>query len=95
MLVLTMSSSNFKNEFAQILILFWFPSHMCICHIKIIAARDEEDKMANGVGIDLILRNNILIALLADHSKNRIDCGQASNRTWKCGGVKVSAVVKN
>lgn len=81
-----MSSSNFKNEFAEILILFWFPSRMCICHIKIIAARDEEDKMANGVGIDLILHNNILIALLADHSKNRIDCEPASNRTWKWGG---------
>ena len=88
MLVLTMSSSNFKNEFAQILILFWFPSHMCICHIKIIAVRDE-DKMAIGVGIDLILHNNILIALLADHSKNRIDCGPASNRTWKWGGSKL------
>lgn len=86
MLVLTMSSSNFKNEFAEILILFWFTSRMCICHIKIIAARDEEDKMANGVGIDLILHNNILIALLADHSKNRIDCEPASNRTWKWGG---------
>jgi len=84
-----MSSSNFKNEFAEILILFWFPSRMCICHIKIIAARDEEDKMANGVGIDLILHNNILIALLADHSKNRIDCGPASNRTWKWGGSKL------
>lgn len=81
-----MSSSNFKNEFAEILILFWFTSRMCICHIKIIAARDEEDKMANGVGIDLILHNNILIALLADHSKNRIDCEPASNRTWKWGG---------
>jgi hypothetical protein len=54
-LVLTMSSSNFKNEFAQILILFWFPSHVCICDNKIMAGRGEEDKMANGVGIDLIL----------------------------------------
>lgn len=62
-------------------------------HIKIIAARDGEDKMANGVSIDLILHNTILIALLADHSKNRIDRGPASNMTWKCGGVKVSAVV--
>ncbi len=63
-------------------------------HIKIIAARDGEDKMANGVSIDLILHNTILIALLADHSKNRIDRGPANNNmTWKCGGVKVSAVV--
>ena len=83
MLVLTMSSSNFKNEFAQILILFWFPSHMCICHIKTIAARDE-DKMANGVGIDLILQDTILISLLADGSKDRIDCGPGSEMTWKC-----------
>ena len=42
--------------------------------------------MANGVGIDLILHDTILIALLADHSKNRIDCGPASNMTWKCAG---------
>jgi hypothetical protein len=47
-----MSSSNFKNEFAQILIIFWFPAHVCMYDINIIAARDGEDKMANGVGID-------------------------------------------
>lgn len=84
--VLTMSSSNFKNEFAQILILFWLPSHMCTCHIKTIEARDGEDKMANGVGIDLNLQDTIPISLLAAHSKNKIDCGPASNMTWKCGG---------
>ena len=92
-----MSSSNFKNEFAQILILFWFPSHVCMCDIKIIAARDGEDKMANGVGIDLILHDTILIALLADGSKDRIDCGPGSDMTWKCGESKLAHLssVKN
>ena len=79
-----MSSSNFKNEFAQILIIFWFPAHVCMCDINIIAARDGEDKIANGVGIDLILHETILISLLADGSKYRIDCGPGSEMTWKC-----------
>ena len=70
-----MSSSNFKNEFAQILIIFWFPAHVCKCDINIIAARDGEDKMANGVGIDLILHDTILISLLADGSKDRLIVG--------------------
>ena len=88
-----MSSSNFKNEFAQILIIFWFPAHVCMYDINIIAARDGEDKMTNGVGIDLILHDTILISLLADGSKDRIDCGPGSDMTWKCGGVEVSGLV--
>lgn len=76
-----MSSSNFKNEFAQLLILFWFPAHVCICDNNIIARRGGEDKMTNGVGIDLILHDTILIALLADGSKGRIDCGPGSDTT--------------
>ena len=92
-----MSSSNFKNEFAQILILFWFPAHVCICDNNIIAGRDGEDKMANGVGIDLILHDTILISLLADGSKDRIDCGPGSDMTWKCGESKLAhfSKVKN
>ena len=61
-----MSSSNFKNEFAQILIFFWFPAHLCICDNNIIEGRDGEHKMANGVGIDLILHDTILIWLLTE-----------------------------
>ena len=77
-----MSSSNFKNEFAQILIIFWFPAHVCMYDINIIAARDGEDKMTNGVGTDLILHDTILISLLADGSKDRIDCGPGSDMIW-------------
>jgi hypothetical protein len=88
-----MSSSNFKNEFAQILIIFWFPAHVCMYDINIIAARDGEDKMTNGVGIDLILHDTILISLLADGSKDRIDCGTRSDMTWKCEESKVSGLV--
>jgi len=73
-----MSSSNFKIEFAQILIIFWFTAHVCMYDINIIAARYGEDKMTNGVGIDLILHDTILISLLADGSKDRIDCGPGS-----------------
>lgn len=70
-----MSSSNFKIEFAQILIIFWFPAHVCMYDINIIAARYGEDKMTNGVGIDLTLHDTILISLLADASKDMIDWG--------------------
>ena len=73
-----MSSSNFKIEFAQILIIFWFPAHVCMYDINIIAARYGEDKRTNDVGIDLILHDTILISLLADGSKDRIDCGPGS-----------------
>jgi hypothetical protein len=79
-----MSSSNFKNEFAQILIIFCFPAHVCMYDINIIMARDGEDKMTNGFGIDLILHDTILISLLADGSKDRIECGPGSDMTWKC-----------
>jgi hypothetical protein len=88
-----MSSSNFKNEFAQILILFWFPAHVCMYDINIIAARDGEDKMMNGVGIDLILHDTLLISLLADGSKDRIDCGPTSDMTWKSEESKVRGLV--
>jgi hypothetical protein len=88
-----MSSSNFKNEFAQILILFWFPAHVCMYDINIKAARDGEDKMMNGVGIDLILHDTLLISLLADGSKDRIDCGTRSDMTWKFEESKVSGLV--
>lgn len=92
-----MSSSNFKNEFAQILIIFWFPAHMCMYDINIIAARYGEDKMTNGVGIDLILHDTILISLLADGSKDRIDCGPGSDMIWKCKESKLADLsnVKN
>ena len=70
-----MSSSNFKNEFAQILILFLFPAHVCICDNNIMAGRERQDKMAEGVGIDLILHDTILIALLADGSKDGLIVG--------------------
>lgn len=90
-----MSSSNFKIEFAQILIIFWFPAHVCMYDINIIAARYGEDKMTNGVGIDLILYDTILISLLADGSKDRIDCGPGM--TWKCEESKLADLsnVKN
>ena len=78
-----MSNSNFKNEFAQILILFWFPSHVCMCDNDILAGRDGEIK-TESVGIDLILHDNILISLLADGSEDRIDCRPMSDMTWKC-----------
>ena len=39
-----------------------------MCDVNIIAARDGED----------------LISLLADGSKDRIDCGPGSEMTWKC-----------
>ena len=80
-----MSNSNFKNEFAQILILFWFPAHVCISNNNILAGRDGADKIANGVDIDLILHDTILVHLLADGSMDRIDCGPGNDRTWKCG----------
>ena len=83
-----MSSSNFKNEFAQILIIFWFPAHVWMYYINIIAARDGEDKMTNGVRIDLILHDTILISLLADGSKDRIDM------TWKCEESKLADLSK-
>ena len=89
-----MSSSNFKIEFAQILIIFWFPAHMCIYDINIIAARYGEDKMTNGVGIDLILHDTILFSLLADGSKDRIDCGPGSDTTWKCEESKLADLSK-
>jgi hypothetical protein len=89
-----MSSSNFKNEFAQILIIFWFPAHVCMYDINIIEARDGEDKMANGVGIDLILHDTILISLLADGSKDRIDCGPGCDKTWKCEESKLADLSK-
>ena len=89
-----MSSSNFKNEFAQILILFWFPAHVCMYDINIIAARDGEDKMTNSVGIDLILHDTILISLPADGSKDRIDCGPGSDTTWKCEESKLADLSK-
>ena len=52
-----------------------FPAHVCICDNNIIAGRERQDKMANGVGIDLILHDTILIALLADGSKDGLIVG--------------------
>ncbi len=41
--------------------------------------REETERIyGNGVGIDQILHDSILIALLADGSKDRIDCGPES-----------------
>ena len=59
-----------------------------MCDINIIAARDGDDKMTNGVGIDLILYDSIVIALLADGSKNRVDSGPGNDTSWKCGETK-------
>ena len=69
---------------------------MCICDNNIIAGRDGEDKMANSVGIDLILHDTILIALLADGSKDGIDCWLGSD-TRKSGESKLAhySKVKN
>jgi hypothetical protein len=89
-----MSSSNFKNEFAQILIIFCFPAHVCMYDINIIMARDGEDKMTNGFDIDLILHDTILISLLADGSKDRIECGPGSDMTWKCEESKLADLSK-
>ena len=44
--------------------------------------------MANGVGIDLILHDTILIALLAEGSKDGIDCRLGSD-TRKSGESKL------
>ena len=44
--------------------------------------------MTNGLGIDLILYDTTLIALLADGSKDRIDCRPGSDTIWKCGGMQ-------
>ena len=93
MLVLTMSNSNFNDEFAQILILFWFQSHVCKCDNDNLAGSGE-DKTANGVGIDLILHDNILISLLADGSEDRIDCGPMSDMTWKCVDTKLAHLLR-
>ena len=92
-----MSSSNFKNEFAQILILFWFPAHVCMYDINIIAARDGEDKMMNGVGIDLILHDTLLISLLADGRKDSVNSRPGNYTSWKCGETKAAhfSKVKN
>ncbi|MGB8449102.1 MAG: hypothetical protein WCE25_05245 [Nitrososphaeraceae archaeon] len=62
--------------------------------INTIAARYGEDKMTNGVGIDLILYDTILISLLADGSKDRIDCGPGSDMTWKCEESKLADLSK-
>ena len=53
--------------------------------------------MTNGVGIDLILHDTILISLLADGSKDRIDCGPGSDMIWKCKESKLAVLsnVKN
>ena len=69
---------------------------MCICDNNIIAVRDREDKMANGVDIDLILRDTILIALLADGSNDGIDC-RLGRDTRKSGESKLAhySEVKN
>jgi hypothetical protein len=57
--------------------------------VTITLQREETERIyGKGVGIDQILHDSILIALLADGSKDRVDSGLGNDTSWKCGETK-------